>query len=74
MFLYEFKCSKKWTVLSEEPQFQILHRAERHPPPSQYGVALYDPVNNSISIYADTVNIFIRIAQILGMGGMGRKK
>merc|ERR1719245_2306844 len=33
------------------------------------GVILYDPVNNSISIYADTVNIFIRIAQILAMGG-----
>ena len=52
---------------------QILHRAEKHPHPS-YGVALYDPVNNSISIYADTVNIFIRIAQILAMGGGMRKK
>merc|ERR1719245_868186 len=52
---------------------KILHRAEKHPHPS-YGVALYDPVNNSISIYADTVNIFIRIAQILAMGGGMRKK
>jgi FtsH-binding integral membrane protein len=48
---------------------KILHRAEMHP---QYGVTKYDPINNSISIYADTVNIFIRIAQMLAMGG-GRK-
>ena len=61
------------TILQIFPQ--ILHRAENHPHPSYGGVALYDPVNNSISIYADTVNIFIRIAQILAMGGgMGRKK
>jgi len=52
---------------------KILHRAENHPPPNQYGVAVFDPVNNSISIYADTINIFIRIAQILAMGGGGRK-
>jgi len=33
----------------------------------------YDPINASIGIYLDTINIFIRIAQILAMGG-GRKK
>ncbi len=49
---------------------KILHRAEAHP---QFGVTKYDPVNNSISVYMDTVNIFIRIAQILAMGG-NRKK
>jgi len=49
---------------------KIIHRAERHP---VYGVQKYDPINNSIGIYIDTINIFIRIAQILAMGG-GRKK
>jgi len=49
---------------------KIIHRAENH---SQYSMQKYDPVNNSIGIYLDTINIFIRIAQILAMGG-GRRK
>merc|ERR1711997_1002517 len=49
---------------------KIIHRAERHP---VYGVQKYDPVNNSIGIYMDTVNIFIRIAMILAGGGGKRK-
>lgn len=49
---------------------KIIHRAENHP---QYGMMKFDPVNNSVGIYLDTVNIFIRIAQMLAMGG-GRKK
>merc|ERR1712142_1039747 len=51
---------------------KIIHRAENHP---NYGFGLkpYDPVNNSIGIYVDTLNIFIRIAQILAMQG-GRRK
>lgn len=49
---------------------KIMHRAEAHP---QYAPVPYDPINNSISIYADTLNIFIRIAMLLGGGG-GRKK
>lgn len=34
----------------------------------------YDPVNASISIYLDTVNIFIRIAMILAGSGNNRRK
>merc|ERR1712203_570678 len=48
---------------------KIIHRAENH---SKYSMQKYDPVNNSVGIYLDTINIFIRIAQILAMGG--RKK
>jgi len=43
---------------------KIIHKAERHPPPG-YGAAPFDPVNASVGIYLDTVNIFIRIASIL---------
>ena len=49
---------------------KIVYRAETHP---QYGVRKFDPINASMGIYLDTINIFIRIAQILGMGG-GRRK
>ncbi|XP_003748660.1 growth hormone-inducible transmembrane protein [Galendromus occidentalis] len=49
---------------------KIMRRAETHP---QYGVVPYDPINNSISIYADTLNIFIRIAMLLGGGGSRKK-
>jgi len=49
---------------------KIIHRAETHP---TYGVQVYDPINNSVGIYLDTVNIFIRIAMILAGGG-NRKK
>jgi FtsH-binding integral membrane protein len=34
----------------------------------------YDPINACMSIYLDTMNIFIRLVQILAMGGGGRKK
>ncbi len=34
---------------------------------------LYDPINESISIYMNTLNIFIRMASIFAMGG-NRKK
>merc|ERR1711953_458932 len=51
---------------------KIIHKAERHPPHG-YGVAPFDPVNASMSIYMDTINIFIRIAQILASGGNRRK-
>jgi len=50
---------------------KIIHRAEQHP--NHYGAAKFDPVNNSIGIYMDTVNIFIRIAQILAMN-QGKRK
>lgn len=41
---------------------RIVKSAENHP---YYAVVPYDPVNHSISIYMDTINIFIRIAMIL---------
>lgn len=45
---------------------RIIRVAEMHP---QYAVKPFDPVNASISIYLDTVNIFIRIVQLLAGGG-----
>lgn len=50
---------------------KIIYKAENHP---RYGVQKYDPINNSIGIYIDTINIFVRIAQILAMGGGSRRK
>ncbi|GAB6023961.1 hypothetical protein CHUAL_008691 [Chamberlinius hualienensis] len=49
---------------------RLVKRAETHPP---YSVKPFDPVNESISIYLDTLNIFIRIVQMLAMGGTRRK-
>merc|ERR1719245_1758182 len=50
---------------------KIINKAERHP--AGYGAPPFDPVNASMSIYMDTINIFIRIAQLLAGGG-GRRK
>eukprot|EP00092_Neocalanus_flemingeri_P017071 GFUD01018462.1.p2 GENE.GFUD01018462.1~~GFUD01018462.1.p2 ORF type:complete len:330 (+),score=79.38 GFUD01018462.1:223-1212(+) len=50
---------------------KIIHKAERHP--AGYGAAPFDPVNASISIYMDTVNIFIRIAMLLAGRGNNKK-
>lgn len=44
---------------------KIVHRAQTTPH--------YDPINHSISIYLDTLNIFIRIATILSTGNSRRK-
>lgn len=49
---------------------RIVRMAETYP---LYAVKPYDPINASISIYLDTLNIFIRIAMILGGGGSRRK-
>lgn len=49
---------------------KIIKRAETHPP---FGYAPYDPINNSISIYLDTLNIFIRMVSLLAGGGNRRK-
>ena len=51
---------------------KIIHRAEQHPTYG-YDIQKYDPINSSMGIYTDTLNIFIRIAQILAMQG-GRRK
>jgi FtsH-binding integral membrane protein len=49
---------------------RIMHKAEQHPLNT---VQPYDPINASLGIYADTLNIFIRIAMILSGSG-GRRK
>ena len=48
---------------------KIIYKAEATHP-----MAKYDPINSSIGIYMDTVHIFIRIAQILAMGGGSRRR
>ncbi|BFZ17367.1 hypothetical protein BsWGS_20406 [Bradybaena similaris] len=48
---------------------RIIKKAEEHP---VYAERPFDPVNASIGIYIDTVNIFMRIAMI--MAGQGRKR
>merc|ERR1712039_359429 len=50
---------------------KVIHKAEHHP--AHYGAPSFDPVNASIGIYMDTVNIFIRIAMMLANGGNRRK-
>jgi len=58
----------------------VVKRAETHPPPNtsydhynDVDVPLYDPINNSMHIYMDTLNIFIRLATILGMGNTKKR-
>lgn len=48
---------------------KTIKKAELHP---AYSMAPYDPINNSLHIYMDIVNIFIRMLTI--MGGGQRKK
>lgn len=50
---------------------KVVRKAETHP--NMWGVAPYDPINMSHHIVMDAVNIFVRMAQILAMGG-GRRK
>lgn len=45
---------------------KIVHKAETS--------MRFDPVNESVSIYLDTLNIFMRIAMILANGGGSRRK
>ncbi|KFM66226.1 Growth hormone-inducible transmembrane protein, partial [Stegodyphus mimosarum] len=49
---------------------RIVRMAETYP---VYAIKPYDPINASISIYLDTLNIFIRIAMLLAGGGSRRK-
>ncbi|XP_055837645.1 growth hormone-inducible transmembrane protein-like [Episyrphus balteatus] len=50
---------------------RIVRKAETYP--ALFTQRPYDPVNASLSIYMDTINIFIRIASILAGGGSRRK-
>lgn len=56
---------------------KIIHKAETYPKEDRsgyYNIQPFDPINNSHRIVMDAVNIFIRIAQVLMLGGGGRKK
>ncbi|XP_043261224.1 growth hormone-inducible transmembrane protein-like [Colletes gigas] len=52
---------------------RIVKQAQVYP---QYTLDMrpYDPINNAISIYLDTMNIFVRILTILAGGGTNRRK
>ncbi|XP_055919565.1 growth hormone-inducible transmembrane protein-like [Eupeodes corollae] len=50
---------------------RIVRKAESYP--ALFTERPFDPVNESLSIYMDTLNIFIRIASILAGGGQRRK-
>ncbi|KAF2361472.1 Bax inhibitor 1-related [Trinorchestia longiramus] len=58
---------------------KIIRKAETHPVSHPYAVqagwsvAPFDPINASHHVVMDALNIFIRIAQILAMGGNRRK-
>ncbi|BHF82324.1 hypothetical protein SprV_0802546100 [Sparganum proliferum] len=60
----------------------VVRRAEQHPAPNPYPtiygvqemrVRPFDPINNSIHILLDSINIFVRMVAILAGGG-GRRK
>ncbi|XP_042874619.1 growth hormone-inducible transmembrane protein-like [Penaeus japonicus] len=50
---------------------KVIRKAETHP--NMWGVMPYDPINMSHHIVLDVVNIFVRMVQILALGG-GRRK
>lgn len=50
---------------------KTVDRAERHPP---YSLQPFDPINNCLHIYMDTINIFIRVATLLAGGGGSKRK
>nr|XP_033329882.1 growth hormone-inducible transmembrane protein-like [Megalopta genalis]XP_033329891.1 growth hormone-inducible transmembrane protein-like [Megalopta genalis] len=52
---------------------RIVKQAEHHPMYT-YDGRQYDPINNAMSIYMDTLNIFTRILMILAGGGSNRRK
>jgi len=59
---------------------KVIRKAEHHPSGpvwTGYGYqapSLFDPINASHHIMLDVINIFVRILQVLAMGGMGRRK
>lgn len=52
---------------------RIILLAEKYPQ-SQYTAKPFDPINASLSIYMDTLNIFMRIAILLAGGGGNQKR
>jgi len=53
---------------------RIIKMAEITPQYQGMGSKPYDPINASLAIYMDTLNIFIRIVQILASGGGGGRQ
>jgi len=49
---------------------KVIYRAKMHP---VNAVRRFDPINSSMGIYMDTINIFIRIAMMMAGGGNRRK-
>ncbi|EDL24899.1 growth hormone inducible transmembrane protein, isoform CRA_a [Mus musculus] len=49
---------------------KVIKRAEITP---MYGAQKYDPINSMLTIYMDTLNIFMRVATMLATGS-NRKK
>jgi len=50
---------------------RIVRKAETYP---LYAERPFDPINASISIYLDVINIFVRIVTMLAMGGGGGRR
>lgn len=57
---------------------RVIRDAETHPVAYRKyqgnAVRAFDPINHGVAIYMDTVNIFIRIVQILAMSQNGKRK
>lgn len=49
---------------------KTIKKAELHP---TYTMVPYDPINNSLHMYMDILNIFIRLLQIFGNGGQRKR-
>ena len=52
---------------------RIVHAAKNHPENS-FNSKSFDPIRQSMSIYMDTINIFIRIAMIMANSSGNRKR
>ncbi|XP_035726704.1 growth hormone-inducible transmembrane protein-like [Vespa mandarinia] len=52
----------------------IIKDAQVYPVYHDKSIRPYDPIKNAISIYLDTLNIFLRILTILSNGGSNRRK
>ncbi|XP_043681187.1 growth hormone-inducible transmembrane protein-like [Vespula pensylvanica] len=52
----------------------IIKNAQVHPVHHDESIRPYDPIKNAISIYLDTLNIFLRVLTLLSSGGSNRRK
>ncbi|XP_055347224.1 growth hormone-inducible transmembrane protein-like [Paramacrobiotus metropolitanus] len=51
---------------------RVVRKAETHPPGVPGMIKQYDPINAMMSIYMDIINIFIRLAVMMGGGNRRR--